>query len=119
MTKILIVDDEPTVRKTISIVLKTEGYETDLVKSADECWEKIQSLRPDLILLDVRMPGIKPAELVKKIRATPDLKKMKIIYVTAIGTAKAKALHTQAVNGVVEKPFNNKELLDTIKNNLS
>lgn len=119
MAKIMVVDDEITLRRSTRIVLEVAGYEVSEAVNADDCWEKIQKDPPDLILLDIRMPGMPASELVRKIKANKKLNKIKIIYVTAIVGAKETAKNVEGIEATIEKPFTNDELLDIIKKALS
>ena len=56
--RILIVDDEPGVRSALGGVLRDEGYDVDAVASGEECLERATRLAPDVILLDIWLPGI-------------------------------------------------------------
>lgn len=117
--KIMVVDDEESLRKSVRLVLEAEGYEVNEAVNADDCWNKIQDNPPDLILLDIRMPGLSAEDLVRKIKDSPVLKSIKIIYVTAVVGSKELNKNREGVVGVIEKPFSNKELLKIIKEALS
>src|SRR3989338_1936463 len=86
MKTIMVVDDEQTLRKTVRIVLESEGYAVEEAENADECWKKMQTMSPlpELILLDIRMPGMPSIELVKKVKENTKLRKIRIVYMTAI-----------------------------------
>ena len=57
MTKVLIVDDEPEILFLTKTMLEGRGHEVTLAKNSAECFEKLKEIRPDLILLDIMMPG--------------------------------------------------------------
>lgn len=115
MSKILIVDDEPSVRITLKAVLESEGYEVEEAKDADEGWTKTKMSKPDLILLDIMMPGMRPVDLIKRIKDNSMLKNTKIIYVTAVSGVKKAAESEGDVFATIEKPFKNEELLAIVK----
>jgi DNA-binding response OmpR family regulator len=111
MAKILIVDDEPSIRATLKIVLETEGYDVQEVSSADDAWNKLKMAKPDLMLLDVMMPGMKPVDLIKRVKDNTMYSDLKIIMVTAVGGAEK----IEGTLGTIAKPFQNEELLAEVK----
>lgn len=121
MKTVMIVDDEQSLRKSVRMVLEAEGYSVEEAESADECWKTLQQmpLLPDLILLDIRMPGMSSIELVKKIKESPKLRKIRIVYITAIIGTKEFTRKIEGVIDAIEKPFTNEELLKTIKEAVS
>jgi CheY-like chemotaxis protein len=119
MATIMIVDDEQNIRKTVRLVLEIEKFKVLEATSADDCWKKIQKNKPDLILLDIRMPGMPSVDLIKKIKENPKLKSIKIIYATALVGAKAETKKLKGVESTLEKPFKNEDLISLIKKVLS
>lgn len=81
---ILVVDDEPTVRKVISIMLQRAGYRIEFAVNGLEAMTKIKSLRPDLLTLDHMMPGLTGEEVRAKLLQDEEYKKIPIIFVTAV-----------------------------------
>ena len=67
---ILVVDDDPTVRRLIKLVLSTSGFEVEEADSGDEALRKMKKVTPDLIVLDLMMPGMTAKEFVQKSRAS-------------------------------------------------
>lgn len=82
--KILIADDEPDILEIISYNLRREGYEIITAKDGEEALQKSIQLKPDLIVLDVMMPGKNGMELCKILRALPDFRHTLIIFLTAL-----------------------------------
>ena len=72
--KVLIVDDEPQIRRVLRTTLASHGYTVVEARSGDEALEEIRHERPDLILLDVNMPGRSGLETCSEIRATSDVR---------------------------------------------
>ena len=68
MKKVMIVDDEPDLRKMLQIMLNNEGFEPVLINDGDEFLEKVEDVNPDLVLLDVMMPGPSTKEILKQLR---------------------------------------------------
>jgi two-component system KDP operon response regulator KdpE len=111
--RILIVDDEPQIRRIMRTTLTTAGYEVDDAKNGEEALEKVREFRPDLVLLDINMPGMGGLATCKAIRADANTA---IIMLTVHNTepAKVEALDSGADDFVV-KPFSTPELLARIR----
>lgn len=81
---ILIVDDEPAGRETLEALLLSQGYNLILASNGFEALDKTVQFTPDLILLDVMMPGMDGYEVCQRLRADPSLGEVPIIMVTAL-----------------------------------
>ncbi len=100
--KILIVDDEKEACQDISCMLRMRGYETFTSNSSAEALSKLLSEKPDLILLDIHMPGIDGIECLKQIKKlSKDILVIMVTCVTDIDIAK-KALELGAVDYLVK-----------------
>jgi two-component system, OmpR family, KDP operon response regulator KdpE len=110
---ILVVDDEPQIRRVMRTTLVAQGYEVSDARTGDDALELIRSEKYDLILLDVNMPGISGVEACREIRQGSELP---IIMVSVRGEErdKVKALDAGA-DGYITKPFNMSELLARIR----
>jgi len=114
--RILVVDDDVALAEMIGIVLRGEGYEAIQAFDGAQALQKLEESKPDLILLDVMLPGLDGIEVCAKIRETSGVP---IIMLTAKGdtTDVVKGLESGADDYVV-KPFNPKELVARIKTRL-
>lgn len=103
---VLICDDEPNIRESIRYVVDKEGYESVLAVDGIEAYDKAMSVRPDLIVLDVGMPGMTGFEVCEKLRADAAFDTTKIIILTAFGQVadEERAVEVRADRFVV-KPF--------------
>ena len=110
---ILIVDDEPQIRRVMRTTLASHGYSVVEARTGEEALESIRRERPDLVLLDVNMPGISGLETCREIRASSDVP---IIMLTVRNTErdKVEALDAGADDYVV-KPFGAEELMARIR----
>ncbi len=115
----MVVDDEPSLRETVRIILESEGYTIIEADSADECWKLIRKNIPDLILLDIKMPGMPPIELIRRIKENPELRKIKIVYMTGIAGTKQFTKRIEGIIDTIEKPFKNEDLVNMVKEALS
>ena len=116
MTLIMVVDDDQDLAEMLAIVLTGEGMEVDLVGRGDEVMEIFRATPPDLVLLDIMLPGIDGIEVCKQIRAES---MVPIVMLTAKGeTAEiVKGLEFGADDYIV-KPFQSGELIARIKTRL-
>lgn len=112
---ILVVDDTPDNCLLIQAILQDEGYEVELAESGKEALEKIQRMPPDLILLDVMMPGMDGYEVTRRIRENPSLPFMPILLTTAYDQPSvAQGLDTGA-DDFIRKPVHFDELLARVR----
>ncbi|HJT87690.1 MAG TPA: response regulator transcription factor [Bryobacteraceae bacterium] len=111
--RILVVDDEPQIRRIMRTTLTGAGYEIDDAKTGEEALVKLREFRPDLILLDINMPGMGGLAACREIRADPNVA---IIMLTVHNTeaAKVEALDAGA-DDFICKPFSTPELLARIR----
>lgn len=111
--RILVVDDEPQIRRIMRTSLTGAGYEVDDAKSGEEALEKVRAFRPDLILLDINMPGMGGLAACRAIRGDANVA---IIMLTVRNTeaSKVEALDAGA-DDYVTKPFSSEELLARVR----
>ncbi|MDY6792742.1 MAG: response regulator [Thermodesulfobacteriota bacterium] len=114
--KILIVDDEPLNVKLIKAKLLSEQYQTISAFSGEEALEKVESDSPDLILLDIMMPGMNGYEVTEQIKNDPATRNIPIILITALDGSnnKIKGLESGA-DEFLNKPVNTAELLARVQ----
>jgi DNA-binding response OmpR family regulator len=113
---ILLVDDEPNIRETVSFILEMEGFSVATAKDGEEGIEKIRALRPAVVLLDAMMPKRDGFEVCRTVRADPELAAVRIVMLTALGqkTDQEKGLAAGA-DFFVTKPFDEDELLALLR----
>ena len=111
--RILVVDDVPQIRRILRTTLTSAGYEVDDARSGEAALEKVREFRPDLVLLDINMPGIGGLSACQAIRADTNIA---IIMLTVRNSEedKVKALDAGA-DDFVTKPFSTPELLARIR----
>lgn len=113
---ILIVDDNPTNLSVLSIALKAAGYKIRVAMDGESAIEQAQEDAPELILLDVQMPGIDGFETCKKLKKNPLTQDIPIIFITASTDLeyKVKGLSVGAVD-YITKPFQQEEVLARVR----
>jgi signal transduction histidine kinase len=108
---ILIVDDEPSTHDTLEGLLFLDGYNMSFASSGVEALEKAAALLPDLILLDVMMPGMDGFEVCRRIRADSRLAEAPIIMVTVLDDRESRLQGLEAgADDFITKPFDSSEL---------
>ena len=119
MAKIMVVDDETDFREMINLMLKKEGYETQMAKDGEDFLSKIDEFQPDLVTLDVMMPGLTTLEILKKLKEKKN--NPKIILLTVVRYSdeeKKKILHMGNIVDYVTKPFDIDELMVIIQKHI-
>jgi DNA-binding response OmpR family regulator len=113
---ILIADDEANIVVSLEFLMKREGHRVSVVRDGDAALVAIRELRPDLVLLDVMMPGKTGFEVCQAVRGDESLAGVKILMLSAKGRetdlAKGQALGADAY---MTKPFSTRELADKVK----
>ena len=113
---IYIVEDEPDIRETLAYNLSQEGFKVSEFSNAESCLNKIQKKKPDLLLLDLMLPGMSGLDLCKEIRADKTLKNLAIIMLTAKGEEVDRIIGFElGADDYVTKPFSVRELILRVK----
>jgi twitching motility two-component system response regulator PilH len=120
MALILIVDDSPTDAYLVKNMLQSQGYKTAEASSGTEAIEKSKSLKPDLILMDVVMPGLNGFQATRKITKDPATSHIPVVIVSSKNMDSDRAWGLmQGAKDFLVKPVKEQELLDTIKKLIS
>lgn len=115
MAKILIVDDEPSLRFLVSASLEDEGYELQEAADGQLAYELIQVVKPDLIILDVMMPVMTGYELCNLIKQDPSMRDIIVVMLTAKGQEQDQLASKEVgADYYLRKPFSPLELIDTV-----
>src|SRR5215472_13930795 len=111
--RILVVDDDPQIRRVMRVTLTGQGYEVDDVKTGDAALEKLRDARFDLVLLDMNMPGLGGIEACRLIRGQSEIA---VIMLTVRDSEDDKVAALDAgADDYVTKPYNAPELLARIR----
>jgi len=111
--RILVIDDEPEFTEIMEEWLTYEGYEVDIAVNGLEGMEKVEQVKPDIILLDLQMPVMDGAEFYKIIKSNKNYYEIPIIIVTARTTAKDR-VEVVGVDLFVTKPVSFEDLKEKI-----
>ena len=114
--RVLIADDEPNIVISLEFLMKREGYAVTVARDGVAALDAIRRERPDLVLLDVMMPGMSGFDVCQAVRADESFASVKIVMLTAKGrdtdTAKGIALGADAY---MTKPFSTKDLAARVR----
>jgi DNA-binding response OmpR family regulator len=114
--KILVIEDEPDILKVMVFRLKKAGYDVTSAITGKEALGLMREKKPDLMLVDYRLPDMDGLEICRCVRADEALKKTPIIIISASGGGDlSSAIKAAAVDEYIIKPFNPEELLEKIK----
>lgn len=127
MSNVMIVDDDQIISQATKTILLSHGFGVETASNGQECLGKLGSFKPDVMLLDLMMPGLTPAEIIEKIRERKI--HVKIIYFSALKKnneteKKIRRGLTSEMDGdyvvdYIEKPFTIKVLLDAVNSALN
>lgn len=117
--KILIIDDEEDLAKLTAKRLKSEGYEVFMHFDGAGAVEAVQDIKPDLILLDIKLPHVTGLDIFEKLRADSNLKNIPIIFFSA-SSSDEKLCHEEFKGtGFIKKPYDHIKLLASIRQSLT
>ena len=109
--KILVVDDEPDLREMVKLALSKAGYDVDTAVDGDDCLKKLEEITPDIILLDIMMPGTPVNELIHLI------KDINIAFLTVVGISKVEKDELFSQDNIIDyiqKPFDIDDLVQRV-----
>lgn len=112
--RILVVDDDLPLRGMLSTVLRRHGYQVYLAGDGGEAQRALMLHRPDVVLLDLMMPGINGWDFLQRLQETGYLGRVPIVVISAHVRKEPQALLRLGVSAILPKPFNLDDLLDVI-----
>lgn len=118
--RILVVDDEPNIVTAVEFLLQRNGYIVDKAYNGLQGLELALRYKPDIVVLDVMMPGMDGFETAREIRRQPALENTRIIFLTAKGADRDKQTgYEKGAEYYMVKPFDNDELVTTVQEMLA
>ena len=113
---ILIVDDEEDIRELVELNLRREGYQTLPCDTGERALELVRSKKPDLVVLDLMLPGVDGLEVCKRLKADPDTRHVPIVMLTAKGEEADIVTGLElGADDYVTKPFSGKVLVARVR----
>ncbi|MDQ7041370.1 MAG: response regulator [Rhodothermus sp.] len=117
---VLIVEDEPSIALSLRFLMEQEGYQVAVVEDGEAALTACQQVQPDLVLLDVMLPGISGFEVCQQLKSSTKGRTVKVVLVTARGREadleKGKAVGADAY---IIKPFAIRDVMDTVRSLLN
>lgn len=112
---ILVIEDEQNIKEAISFILMRDGWQVDTHSNGHDAVQVIHDKRPDLIILDVMLPGKSGFDVLRDIRESPQTRDLPVLILTARGQTKDRELAERyGVSQFMTKPFSNAEILATL-----
>jgi DNA-binding response OmpR family regulator len=117
MTKILVVEDDKFLREMISRKLEKEGYDVYQAIDGEKGEEKIKEVKPDIVLLDLILPGIDGFEVLERVKKDPEVAEIPIIILSNLGQKSEveRGLNLGAVDFLIKAHFTPAEIVRKIK----
>lgn len=120
MTKVLIVEDNNLNLRLFSEILRCEGFAIDTATNGPEAVAQAQRLVPDLILLDIQLPGLSGFEVLDQLRALPSLDAVPVVAVTAFASeTDQRRVRAHGFDGYLSKPVQGDALIRTVRAHLA
>ena len=113
--RILIVEDHPTMREAMRLVFEGEGFEIDEAADGEAALRAVAARPPDLLFLDMNIPGTNGADVLEAIRGEPATSDIRVIVVTAAGEEGRAAAMRLGADEYFTKPFSPTALLRTVE----
>jgi len=114
--RVLIADDEPNIVTSLEFLMEQAGMEVRVARDGQEAIDLAESVRPDLILLDVMMPVLNGYEVCQRLKSDPKLRHVRVLILSAKGrdveVAKGREL---GADGYITKPFSTRELVSKVR----
>jgi DNA-binding response OmpR family regulator len=119
MAKILVAEDERDIRELIAYTLRFAGFDVAVAENGNEAIEMVEADKPDLIILDVRMPKVTGYEVCRKLKERPDTSQIPVLFLSAKGQeAEIQEGLKSGAEGYIIKPFAPDELVTRVRDTL-
>jgi len=119
VSTILVIDDERNIRRMLRMILEGAGFDVIEADSAEDGLEQLQSETPDLVILDVRLPGMSGIDLLEKIRARAEWQRLPVLMISGhASVAEAVSAVQHGATDFFEKPLDRDRVLVSVRNAL-
>lgn len=118
--QLLLVDDEPGLREAVKAYLEDEGFTVHVASNAQEGWDLLQRIAPELIISDIMMPQVDGYQFLKQLRDDPRYEALPVVFLTARGMTSDRIQgYSAGVDAYISKPFDPDELVAIVSNILA
>jgi DNA-binding response OmpR family regulator len=114
--RVLLIEDEPNIIEAIRFILSREGWRVDTHSDGKTAYQRVADTRPDIVFLDVMLPGRSGFDILRDIRADSGLGNLPVLMLTAKGQVKDREMaERMGVSRFMAKPFSNTEVLASVR----
>ncbi|EEX10078.1 transcriptional regulatory protein ResD [Ruegeria lacuscaerulensis ITI-1157] len=114
--KVLLIEDEPNITEAIRFLLTREGWNVETHAEGGNAVEAILAARPDLVILDVMLPGKSGMDVLRELREHEEMQALPVLMLTARGQSRDREMAEKAgVSRFMTKPFSNTEVLTAVR----
>ncbi len=109
--RVLLIEDEPNIAEAIRFILSRDGWEVTVEENGAQALPRVANLKPDLVILDLMLPGMSGLEILSSLRADPATEALRVLMLTAKGQGRDReAAERAGVSAFMSKPFSNAEM---------
>lgn len=113
---VLLIEDEPNIAEAIRFILSRDGWNVSTLADGTGAAEAVRAARPDLVILDLMLPGCSGLDVVQAIRSDPETETTPVLMLTAKGQGRDReAAERAGVNLFMTKPFSNADILASVR----
>lgn len=117
---VLLIEDEPNIIEAIRFLLTRDGWDVDTHSDGTNAVEVVQAANPDLVILDLMLPGRSGMDILRDLREIPELAALPVLMLTARGQSRDRDMAEKAgVSRFMTKPFSNAEVLTAVRDLLA
>ena len=114
--RVMLIEDEPNIIEAISFILSREGLSVDTHSDGTTANDKLRASPPDLLILDVMLPGKSGYDILRELREEADTAELPVLMLTARGQSRDREMAERAgVSAFMTKPFSNAEMLEQVR----
>lgn len=114
--KVLVIEDEQNIIAAVSFILSRDGWEVKTHANGHDAIDAVRARTPDIVILDVMLPGKSGFDILREIRSDPQFAKLPVLMLSARGQSKDLAMAEQAgADKYMTKPFSNAEVLNAVR----
>ncbi len=114
--KVIVIEDERNIIEAISFILSRDGWDVATHSNGHDAVDAVRARKPDIVILDVMLPGKSGFDILTEIRADIELERLPVLMLTARGQTKDREMAERAgASAYMTKPFSNAEVLDAVR----
>lgn len=113
---VLLIEDEPNIAEAIRFILTRDGWQVSTYAGGEGAVQTVQAQRPDVLILDVMLPGMSGFEILSQLRAMPEFADLRVLMLTAKGQGRDRETAEQmGADMFMTKPFSNADILASVR----